>query len=457
MSPGEALTTKPISVSASYTEFVNPQWVRLLEVLEMNVAYERCSGAELFTADGERILDFLSGYCVHNAGHNHPRVVDAVADELRRSGPNMLQSHVPDLAGELAGKLCRRAGGGLTKVFFNSSGSEGVEAAIKFSRVTTRRNGILYAENAFHGLTCGALSLMAGTSWAKGWGPLLPETKAVPFGDLHALEAQLATKKYAAYIVEPIQSEGGIRVPEGDYLQQAEALCRKYESLFVLDEVQTGMYRTGRFLAAHHFGVHPDIVILAKALSGGLIPVGAVLMTDKVYDAVYGALDRAIIHTSTYSENGLAMRAGVATLEVLEDENLGERATVMGEMLRGRLREALAPYEMVDRVVGLGMLNGIEFKAPRSLGLRMSYEAFQRIHPGLFGQMLVMRMFKHERILTQICGNNFMVLKVAPPLVITDEQVETFVQGITRVVDTVHSSKTFWADALALARRTINI
>jgi ornithine--oxo-acid transaminase len=451
------LPTKTIATTVAYSEFVNPQWVRLLDVLAMNVPYERCIGAELFTADGGRILDFLSGYCVHNAGHNHPRVVEAVADELRRNGPNMLQSHVPDLAGELAGKLCRRAGGGLTKVFFNSSGSEGVEAAIKFSRVTTRRDGILYADNAFHGLTCGALSLMAGTTWAKGWGPLLPHTKAVPFGDLEALEAQLATKKYAAYLVEPIQSEGGIRVPDADYLKNAQALCRKYGSLFVLDEVQTGMYRTGRFLAAHHFGVQPDIVILAKALSGGLIPVGAVLMTDKVYDAVYGSLDRAIIHTSTYSENGLAMRAGLATLEVLEDENLGERATVMGEMLRARLREALAPYEMVHRVLGIGMLNGIEFKAPRSLGLRMSYEAFQRIHAGLFGQMLVMRMFKNENILTQICGNNFMVLKVAPPLMVTEEQVDSFVQSITRVVDAVHSSKTFWADALALARRTINI
>ncbi len=451
------MSTKAVSVSPSYSERVNPQWVRLLDVLQMNVAYEKCLGAELFTADGERILDFLSGYCVHNTGHNHPRIVAALVDELGRNGPNMLQSHVPELAGELADKLCERAGGGLTKVFFNSSGSEGVETAIKFARAKTKRAGLLYAKDAFHGLTCGALSLMGGSSWAKGFGPLLPETKAVPFGNIDALAEQLAKRKFAAYIVEPIQSEGGIRVPEPGYLKEAQKLCRKHGTLFVLDEVQTGMYRTGRFLAAHHFDVQPDMVILAKALSGGLIPCGAVLMTDEVYEAVYDSLDRAIVHTSTFSENGLAMRSGLATLEVLEDERLGERALEMGDVLRDRLQQVLGRYEMVKSVPGLGMLCGIEFKAPSQLSLRLAYEAFQRIHPGLFGQMVVMRMFRSEHILTQICGNNFMVLKVAPPLMVTEEQLDSFVAAIDRVVNVVHSSKTFWVDALALARRTINI
>jgi len=431
--------------------------VRLLDILQMNVAYERCVGAELFTSNGGRILDFLSGYCVHNTGHNHPRIVAALIDELGRNGPNMLQSHVPELAGELAEKLCAHAGGGLTKVSFTSSGSEGVETAIKFSRAKTKRAGILYAENAFHGLTCGALSLMGGTSWAKGFGPLLADTQAVPFGDIDALSAQLATRKFAAYIVEPIQSEGGIRIPEPGYLKLAQELCHKHGTLFVLDEVQTGMYRTGPFLAGHHFGVQPDISVLAKALSGGLIPVGAVLMTDEVYESVYNSLDRAIVHTSTFSENGLAMRAGLATLDVLEDEKLGERATAMGEKLRKRLEQALGGYEMAKAVPGLGMLSGIEFKAPSQLTLRVAYETFQRIHPGLFGQMVVMRMFKSEHVLTQICGNNFMVLKVAPPLIVTNEQLDEFIAAVQRVVEVVHSSKTFWGDALALARRTINI
>ena len=149
-----------VASQSLYAESVNPQWVRLLDLLGMNVRYQRCEGCELFAEDGSRYLDFLSGYCVHNTGHNHPYIVEALKQELDRSGPAMLQSHVPELAGELAQRLCALAGGGLTRAFFSSSGSEGVEAAIKFSRAVTRRDGLLFCQGAFHGLTCGALSLM---------------------------------------------------------------------------------------------------------------------------------------------------------------------------------------------------------------------------------------------------------------------------------------------------------
>src|SRR5438270_2570369 len=321
------------AVGTLYSEHVNPQWVRLLDLLEMNVRYERCLGSELFTADGRRILDFLSGYCVHNAGHNPPVVSAAIRDELESCGPAMIQTHVAESAGELGYKLCERAGGRLTKVFFGSSGSEGVEAAIKFARAHTGRSGLLYANGAFHGLTCGALSLMGNSFWREGFGPLLPDTEAIPFADVAALEQKLATRNFAAFIVEPIQSEAGIRVPSPDYLRQAQALCRRYGTLLVLDEVQTGMYRTGPFLAAHHFGVEPDMAVLAKAMSGGLVPVSAVLMSEPIYESVYGSLRRAIIHTSTFSENSLAMRAALATLEVLETEMLGERSTELGEFV----------------------------------------------------------------------------------------------------------------------------
>jgi ornithine--oxo-acid transaminase len=451
------MSTAVVSTSNSYADYVNPQWVRLLDLLQMNVQYTRCAGAELHTADGDCVLDFLSGYCVHNVGHNHPAVIAALKGELDRSGPAMLQSHVPELAGELAARLCRLAGGQLSKVFFCSSGSEGVETVIKFARAHTRRNGLLYAQGAFHGLTCGALSLMDNPFWGEGFGPMLPETDCVPFGDLDAMEQKLKGNRMAAFIVEPIQAEGGIRIPDREYLREAQALCRRHGTLFVLDEVQTGMYRTGRFLAGHHFGVEPDMVVLAKALSGGLVPIGAVLMKDAVYDSVYTSLKRAIVHTSTYSENGLAMRAGLATLNVLEREQLGERATDMGDKLRRQLREALFGYEMVKEVRGLGLLSGIEFQAPSKIALRVPFEAFRHIHAGMFGQMLVMRLFRQEHILTQICGNNFMVLKAAPPLVVEPRQVDYFVESVERVVGLVHSSHTFWGDALGLAKRAVNV
>jgi ornithine--oxo-acid transaminase len=212
----------------------------------------------------------------------------------------MLQGHVPEIAGELAERLCAQAGGQLAKVFFCSSGSEGVEAVIKFARAHTRRPGILYASGGFHGLTCGALSLMDNPFWTAEFGPLLPDTQAVPFGDLDKLAQQLSTKRFAAFVVEPIQAEAGVIMPPANYLKDAQALCRRHGALFVLDEVQTGMYRTGAFLAAHHYGVEPDMVILAKALSGGLVPSGAVLMSDAVYNSVYTSFKRSILHTTTY-------------------------------------------------------------------------------------------------------------------------------------------------------------
>jgi ornithine--oxo-acid transaminase len=443
--------------SERYAQRVNPEWVRLLDLLQMNVRYERCVGVELFTDDGRRILDFLSGYCVHNVGHNHPKVVGALQRELERNGPAMIQTHVADLAGKLAEKLCQRAGGRLAKAFFASSGSEGVEAAIKFARAHTRRAGILSAEHAFHGLTCGALSLMSDKFWSEGFGPLLADTAAIPFGDLAALERELKSKRFAAFIVEPIQSEAGVRVPDQDYLRIAESLCRRHGTLFVLDEVQTGMYRTGPFLAAHHFAVEPDMVVMAKAMSGGLVPCAAVLMSDAVCDSVYSSLPRAFVHTSTFSENGLAMRAALATLEVLENEELGRRSVEAGNYLRARLTEALRDFEMVKEVRGLGLLMGIEFQAPRQLRLRIPYQAFGAVHPAMFGQIVVMRLFRDSGFLTQICGNNFMVLKVAPPLVVTDAQLDAFVVTIRDLVELAHSPGAFWSEALGLARRALSI
>jgi len=298
---------------------------------------------------------------------------------------------------------------------------------------------------------------MGNSFWREGFGPLLPETEAIAFDDQNALEQELASKKFAAFIVEPIQSEAGIRVPGQQYLRTAQALCRRYGTLLVPDEVQTGMYRTGPFLAAQRFDLDPDMVILAKALSGGLVPVSAVLMTEAIYDSVYGSLRRAIIHTSTFSENSLAMRAGLATLEVLESENLGQRSREMGRLLRRRLSEALRGFEMVKEVRGEGLLLGIEFQAPQSLRLRIPFEAFLRIHPAMFGQILVMRLFRDRNILTQICGNNFMVLKAAPPLGVTEEQIDEFVVAVAGVVEQAHSSGAFWSQALGLARRAMRI
>jgi ornithine--oxo-acid transaminase len=436
-----------------YAQYVNPQWVRLLDALQMNVIYTRCTGAELHTADGRVILDFNSGYCVHNIGHNHPRAIAALKAELDREGPAMLQSHVPGLAGQLAARLCKLAGGRLAKVFFGSSGSEGVEAAIKFARAHTGRSGILGASGGFHGLTCGALSLMTNDFWRKGFGSLLPDMEFVPYGNIRDLEIKLATKSFAAFILEPIQSEAGVVMPARDYLAKVQELCRKYKTLFVLDEVQTGFYRTGPFLAAHQYGVEPDMVVLAKAISGGLVPCGAVLMSDDIFKSVYSSVRRSLVHTSTFSENSLAMRAGLTTLDILEEEQLGRRATIAGEGLRSILAQRLAKYEMFGEVRGVGLLNAVEFKPPKTLKLRIAFETFLKIHPALFGQILVMHLFRDHRILSQVCGNDFMVLKISPPLMIDDAQLERFVSSLEQTVDLIHNSSSFWSEAIKIGQR----
>jgi ornithine--oxo-acid transaminase len=296
---------------------------------------------------------------------------------------------------------------------------------------------------------------MSNDFWKAGFGAMLPATEFVPYGDIGELEKKLRTKSFAAFIVEPVQAEGGVLIPPPDYLLEAQALCRRYGTVFVLDEVQTGFFRTGLFLAGHHFGVDPDIVILAKAISGGLIPCGAVLMTDAIYKSVYSSFKRALVHTSTFSENALAMRAGLATLDVLEDEGLGQRAALLGERLRGMLKEQLSGYEMFGEVRGLGLLNAIEFKAPRSLKLRVAFETLAAIHPAVFGQMLVMRLFHGHGMLNQICGNNFMVLKVSPPLMMGESHLDAFVQAIAQITGLMHTFGGFWTEATGLAQRAL--
>ncbi len=253
---------------------------------------------------------------------------------------------------------------------------------------------------------------MSDSFWREGFGPLLPHADFVPFGDLDALEQKLRHKRMAAFFVEPVQGEAGIQIPPAGYLRAAQQLCRRYGTLFVADEV---------------------------------------------YSSVYDSLKRSIVHTSTFGENGLAMRAGLATLDVLEREDLGRRATALGEDLRSRLRDALSSYEMIREIRGLGLMCGIEFSAPSRLSLRIPFEAFRGIHAGIFGQVLVMRLFRDSGILTQMCGNNFMVLKAAPPLTASPEHTGVFVEAMRSAVELAHSPGAFWSEGRGLARRAVNV
>jgi ornithine--oxo-acid transaminase len=417
-------------------QYFNPTFVQALKVVGLDKPYTKAQGCYIHDADGQRYLDFLCGYRVLNLGHNHPVVRQALADALACDWPNMLQMDVSPLAAALARELVRRAPAGLEIVRFGNSGSEAVEMAMKFSRRATGRSKLLAAHNAYHGLTYGALSLSGQPEmWHQGFGPVLPDCGLVPFDDPDALEKALKNRDVAAFIVEPIQGEAGIVVPSDDYLPRAQELCRFYGTLFVLDEVQTGLGRTGKFLAAEHWDLQPDMICLAKALSGGFVPVSATLMRRSISTKVYDTIDNCLIHFSTFEANNLAMVAGLATLDVLDSERLVENSAAMGALLLERLRQLQRRHEFIAEVRGKGLFVAVRFGAPRTLLQRMTWKLARDTAEGFFGQCVVMALMTHHRVLAQTAGHDPNVLDCTPPLTATKAEIDYFVNALDQVLE----------------------
>lgn len=436
-----------------FDRHLNSQLVRVLKTIGYNVDYVRGRGPHLFDADGNRYLDLLSGFGVFAVGRNHPTVVAAIDKVLHADLAGLVQLDVSLLAGLLAERLSRRMPW-LEKTFFCNSGAETVEAAIKFSRAATRRSKIVYCEHAFHGLTYGALSLNGDEVYRGGFEPLVGECISVPFNDLPALERVLAGNDVAAFVIEPIQGKG-VNIPADTYLREAHRLCRKHRTLLVADEVQTGMGRTGRFLACNHWGVEPDIVLLAKALSGGFVPIGAVVMRKWIFDKVFDRMDRAFVHGSTFAKNDLAMAAGIATLDVMEEEGLVERAASLGDRLIHDLRQRLRAFDIVKDVRGKGLMVALEFGPPRSLKLKAAYALTEQANKGLFCQLILIPLFKEHRILAQVAGHNMSVIKLLPPLVVDDDDIAWTVNGFAKVIGDSHSMGGFWELGRTLAAQAL--
>ena len=405
--------------SAMHTRHLNEQLVRVLKTIGYDVGFQSGRGQYLFDREGARYLDLLSGFGVFAIGRNHPVLRDALKSVLDSDLPNLVQMDVSTLAGVLAERLLAHVPY-LDKVFFANSGAESVEAAIKFARVATGRPGIVYCDHAYHGLTYGALSLTDDKNFRGGFEPLLPDCSVIPFNDLAALEQALSSRQVAAFIVEPIQGKG-VNMPTDEFLPGAAALCRKYGTLFVADEVQTGIGRTGRFLAIEHWNVEPDMVLLAKALSGGHVPVGAVLTRKHIFDKIFNRMDRAVVHGSTFAKNDLAMAAGIATLEVMKAEKLVENAAKRGAELRLALNRMVPGYELLKEVRGKGLMIGVEFGPPKSLRLKASWNLLETANKGLFCQLITVPLFKDHKILTQVAGHGSHTIKLLPPLTITEE------------------------------------
>jgi ornithine--oxo-acid transaminase len=421
---------------ALHARYLNEQMVRVLETIGFDRAYRRGAGQYLFDSRGERYLDLLSGWGVFAVGRNHPVVRDGLKAVLDGEFPNLVQMDVSALAGVLAERLLRYTPY-LEKVFFANSGTETVEAALKFARAATGRPGIIYCTHAFHGLSYGSLSVNGDATFRSGFAPLLPECVEIAFGDLAALEKALAARTAAAFIVEPIQGKGVI-VPDDDYLREALRLCRAHGTLLIADEIQTGLGRTGRFLAIDHWGIEPDMVLLAKSLSGGQVPVGALLTRRWILEKVFDRMDRAVVHGSTFAKNDLAMAAGLATLEVIESERLTENAARMGARLTRALATMVQRHELIKAVRGKGLMIGIEFGAPRSLRLKASWNLLETASSGLFCQLIVIPLLKDHRILTQVAGHRNHTIKLLPPLILSDTDCDWIERSFASVIADAH-------------------
>jgi ornithine--oxo-acid transaminase len=437
-----------------HTEYVNPQLAKVLKTLGMDRFYERGEGCYLYDETGAKYLDLLSGFGVFALGRSHPKIKDALRQAIDADLPNMVQMDCALLPGLLAEQLVKRSPPQIERVFFCNSGAEAVEAAIKFARADTSRTRILYHAHAYHGLTLGALSLNGSKEFKHGFGPLLPHTTQVPFGDVEALRKELADGDVAAFIVEPIQGKGVYEL-DTETWRAMQAAVKEAGALFICDEVQTGIGRTGKMYAFEHYGLSPDIITVSKALSGGFIPVGAVLTGDRIYRSVYSSMDRALVHSTTFKGNQMAMVAGLATLSVFDDEGIIDHALKMGDLWHQRLGDLNERHEFIHDVRGRGQMIGIVFGPPTSTRAKLRWRALETARTAMFSQTLVVPLFQKYGILTQVAADNVNVIKLLPPLIAGEEEIDYFVNALDELLTDAEEKGGWLRDfAVSMAKGT---
>jgi ornithine--oxo-acid transaminase len=428
---GELLEERAGEGYGLYGRHSNPRFVDVLRIIGFDRDWARAEGAYLYDRQGTRYLDWLGGFGMFNVGRNNPTVRAALAELLALETPSLPQLGLSDLPGLLAEALVRVAPASTDRVVFVNTGTEAIEAALKLGRAATGRPRVVAAENGFHGLTLGSLSVNGSAAARSRFEPLLPGVAHVPFGDLGALEAELAREDVALFLVEPIQGQGVVLPPDG-YLAGAQGLCRRYGTLFCVDEVQTGLGRTGRMFACEHWGLEPDLLTVAKALSGGYVPVGALLLRRSVHEAVFDTLEHSTSHGSTFAPNDLAMAAGLATLHELEARELAARSMRLGELLLERTRPLAERFDVVKDVRGLGLMWAIEFGEPA--GGSRAWRLIDGRQPGLFSQFVIGPLSREHHILSQVAGHGLNVLKGLPPLVLGEDDVDWFAGALADVL-----------------------
>lgn len=388
------------SVVSDYSEHLNPGLAKLMQFAGFGVEVS-AEGMYITDQDGRQYLDFLGGYGVFSLGHRHPDVLKAVVDQLQKQ-PLSSKTFFNPVQGALARRLAEVAPEGLQYTFFSNSGTEAVEAALKMARAATGRTGFVSTEGGYHGKTLGALSVTGREKYRKPYQPLVPGASFVPYGDLAAAEAAI-NDTTAAFIVETVQGEGGVHVAPPGYLAGLRAACDRAGALLIADEVQTGLGRTGKWFGCDHEGVRPDLMTLAKALGGGVMPIGATMGTAAVWNKVFA--DNPLTHTSTFGGNPLACAAGLAVLDIMERDNLVERVATQGDRLQAALMEAFKDQPLVAEVRGQGLLIGVEFAEDE------------------VGELVIAQMMKRG-VIAAYTLNNPRVIRMEPPFLVTDEQID---------------------------------
>ncbi|MCW8126075.1 aminotransferase class III-fold pyridoxal phosphate-dependent enzyme [Microbulbifer halophilus] len=460
---GEGRRTRTLE---RYRRHINPMMADFLHYMHCDQVFERAEACTLTDTEGRDYLDMVAGYGCLNLGHNPQCVTGAVQEYIGRLGPNFVQYvSLPQETAKLAETLCDIAPGAMERVFFSNSGTEAVEAALKQARAANPRPRFVYADNSYHGKTLGALSVTGREKHREHFRPLIPDCESVPFGDSGALREALASGDVCAFIVEPIQGEGGVHVPPLGYLSDVQRICHETGTLLVVDEIQTGMARTGRLFACEWEGIEPDILVLSKSLSGGLIPIGATLSRTDIWDAAYGTADRFLAHTSTFGGCNLASVAGFATIEGIREQGLAEHAEKLGGYFKSELERVAASYPFVSEIRGRGLMLAVQFDndftgaveaCAREFGTRLPGDwhltyrffpddvkehlttAMDRMEESLaemFCMRFVTKLNNDHRILTFVTANSSTVIRIQPPLVITREEVERFVQAFATACD----------------------
>jgi ornithine--oxo-acid transaminase len=433
---------------------LDPSLVEVLRILGFDTQYVSARGSYLYDANGRAHLDMHSGEGFASLGHNHPDVRDALQATLAADLIDGVQIHYSALAGMLAEALSRRLPPGLDAVFFASTGAEAVDSAMKFARAATGRPRLISCDSSFHGVTLGPLSLVGDEFFKERFGPLLPGCERVPFGNLAQLETQLRKKDVAAFFVEPIQGRE-VTLPPAGYLKTAQELCRRYGTMFVLDEIQTGLGRTGKWFALEHWGLRPDFVLVGKALSGGYMPVAAMVTTRETFQKAVGTLERSYVHQSTYGRNRLSMAAGLATLRIIERDRLTEHVAETGELLREGLAELAQRHEMIAEIRASGLMIGIELRAPSSRVAKLNWRLIHMASEGLFPQLIVIPLHRDHGVITMAAGKND-VIKLLPPLTLSRGEAQEFLDAFDAVLaDCEGSGSKNWSIVRDIATATI--